>query len=470
MLFNSPQFLLFFPITTVGWFALRGRARISWMLAASALFYMAFVPKYLLILAFTIVVDYAAGIMIEAARGRRRFWWLLASLGANIGVLVVFKYWNFLGANVGWISTSLGFANPVPVLDIVLPIGLSFHTFQAMSYTIEVYRGNQPAERDFLVYSLYVMYFPQLVAGPIERPQNLLGQLRADHRFDHDRAVSGLLNMAAGMFQKVVVADRLAELGGATGAWKDPAHTPGPLLGLAILAFTFQIYNDFSGYSRIAIGASRVLGVELTSNFAAPYQATSISEFWGRWHISLSTWFRSYVYFPLGGSRRGARRHYANLAIVFCISGLWHGASWTYVVWGFLHALFLIAEDLGVRMQRRLGLPALPRAVAWGLTFSAVSLCWVFFRSPDLATALSVLGHLDHGWTTREVANLRLGASAAFLVLLVSFYDRLDHEKPMIERLRRGPAALRYAVYLGLIYGALFLLPNKGAEFIYFQF
>jgi len=292
---------------------------------------MSFVPAYILILGFTIVIDYFAGILIEQSSGNKRNFYLILSIAANVGVLAVFKYYNFLNDNLTAILGDFGYQNKIPYLSILLPIGLSFHTFQAMSYTIEVYRGHQKAERHFGIYSLYVMFYPQLVAGPIERPQNILPQMHAKHEFKYENVVEGLRLMLWGFFKKIVIADRLAIY--VDAVYNNADKHSGITLITATVFFAFQIYCDFSGYTDIARGAARVMGYELMLNFRRPYLAKSIKEFWSRWHISLSTWFRDYLYIPLGGNRVPIPRWYLNLMIVFMISRLWHGAALTYIIW-----------------------------------------------------------------------------------------------------------------------------------------
>ena len=340
MLFNSFTFLIFFPVVVAVYFALPHRFRWAWLLAASCYFYMAFIPIYILILFFTIAIDYVAGIVIENAEGRKRKLFLAASIVANVGVLAVFKYFNFLSANANAIAEVFHWPYELPILGIILPIGLSFHTFQAMSYTIEVYRGRQRAERHLGIYSLYVMFFPQLVAGPIERPQNLLHQFYERHDFDYDRVTNGLRKMAIGLFMKVVIADRLARY--VNVVYPNPTNFQGLTLVVATVFFAFQIYCDFAGYSMVAIGSAEVMGFRLMKNFDRPYLSKSISEFWSRWHISLSSWFRDYVYIPLGGNRVARSRWYYNLFITFLLSGLWHGANMTFVIWGALHGIFVV--------------------------------------------------------------------------------------------------------------------------------
>ena len=332
MLFNSINFIFFFIIVTFLYFALKHKYRWFLLLGSSCYFYMAFVPIYILILGFTIVIDYFAGIFLETSRGKKKRLFLLASLIANIGVLCIFKYYNFLNTNLSILLHGAGYQNPIPYLSILLPIGLSFHTFQAMSYTIEVYRGNQKAERNFGIYALYVMFYPQLVAGPIERPQNLIHQFYEKHTFDYSRVVAGLKLMLWGLFKKIVIADRLAIY--VNAVYNNPTHHSGITLILATVFFAFQIYCDFSGYSDIAIGAAKIMGFKLMTNFNRPYFSRNISEFWKRWHISLSTWFKDYLYISLGGRRVSIPRWYFNLLFVFLVSGLWHGANWTFLIWG----------------------------------------------------------------------------------------------------------------------------------------
>jgi D-alanyl-lipoteichoic acid acyltransferase DltB (MBOAT superfamily) len=485
MLFNSLEFLLFFPAVVTGYFLLPHRHRWWWLLGASSAFYMAFVPKYILILFFTIAVDYVAGLLIAGASGARRKLLLTASIVANVGVLCVFKYWEFLRDNVGQLAHLASVSNPLPALHIVLPIGLSFHTFQAMSYTIEVYRGRQRPERHLGIYALYVMYFPQLVAGPIERPQNLLHQFHVEHRFEYDRVVSGLQQMAVGFFKKSV-ADRLAIVGEGGGIWTTPSQHSGLELLLAILCFTFRIYYDFSGYSDIALGASRVMGIELMTNFDLPYGSRSISEFWRRWHISLSTWFKDYLYVPLGGNRVGEWRRYRNLYIVFALSGLWHGANWTYVVWGLLHGTYLVfgqaTGGVRARLWKWVGLAdgTVHRTVSMVTTSSLVALAWIFFRAPSVAVAWQFLTRLPVGLRV-DAARLASGhavgifqpthlAFVGFLVVAVTLFEAVHRRASVFVRARGWPSGLRFGLYFGLVYGSLLLTTSGNVQFIYFQF
>jgi alginate O-acetyltransferase complex protein AlgI len=480
MLFNSLHFLAFFPVVLAVHFALPHRLRWVWLLVASVYFYMAFIPAYVLILFFLIAVDYVAGIAISASVGARRKAFLVGSLVANCAILGFFKYYNFFAANVTELGHALGLGVQARALAIVLPIGLSFHTFQSMSYTIEVYLGRQKAERHLGIYALYVLFWPQLVAGPIERPQNLLHQFREPRTFDMARAAEGAELMLTGFVKKVLVADTLATL--VNAVYDAPRGQSGLSLLVATYFFSFQIYCDFAGYSDIARGAAKILGFELMVNFDRPYASASISEFWRRWHISLSTWFRDYLYVPLGGNRGTVARTCANLFIVFLVSGLWHGANWTFVVWGALHGAFLVARVLfGPRPVDTTGLS---RALGVFVTFNLVTLSWVFFRASSVGTAFYILTHLfsRNGAASWAVLPGSL-AEVALGVLLIVGLTLVD-----TWRARRATAArpatpatpppgffvrgARYAVVLSLI--ALILLRITDAhgpqQFIYFQF
>jgi D-alanyl-lipoteichoic acid acyltransferase DltB (MBOAT superfamily) len=490
MLFNSLEFALFFPLVTALYFALPHRGRWPMLLAASVWFYMAFVPVYILILGFTIVIDYFAGILIENAHGARRREWLIVSLAANIGVLAVFKYWNFFADNFNGLTGALQWHHSMPLLKILLPIGLSFHTFQAMSYTIEVYRGRQPAERHFGIYALYVMFYPQLVAGPIERPQNLLHQFREVHTFDADRAFTGLGRMLFGLFKKVVIADRLALA--VTHVYSQPEQFGAVALLLATWLFAIQIYCDFSGYSDIALGAAHVMGFRLMENFDRPYFSTSIGEFWRRWHISLSTWFKDFVYVPLGGSRTDVWRHCRNLLIVFLISGLWHGAAWTFVIWGALHGVYLVASVLTTRLRARmvdrfrLGRLGLGLVVLRGLlTFNLVAFAWIFFRAKSWADAQLIVGRLAGGALyvvthpaslVAEIGALLSQASSAMfawgvaLGALLLLIEIAQGSRPFVVALAARPMWLRWSVYYAMVIMILSVGVLGEQTFIYFQF
>jgi alginate O-acetyltransferase complex protein AlgI len=391
MLFNSFQFLFFFPVVVVIYFLLPQKFRWLHLLISSCLFYAAFIPSYLLILLLTIIVDYFAGIYIENAEGKKRKMFLVISIFANVGILAVFKYYNFFIENINDLFQLLGFkVATIPYWKIILPIGLSFHTFQAMSYTIEIYRKNQKAERHFGIYSLYVMFFPQLVAGPIERPQNLLFQFKTKHLFNSQNLLDGLRLISWGLFKKVVIADRLSVYVGAV--YDHPSEYHFLNLMIATIFFSIQIYCDFSGYSDMAIGIAKVMGFDLMINFKRPYFSTNIQEFWKRWHISLSTWFRDYLYIGLGGNRKSVFRTYVNVCIIFLVSGFWHGANWTFVIWGAVHAFFIVLYMLQQKfITKKQSSSFIQNAVGLIFTYVIVCLAWVFFRAANVSDAVLII-------------------------------------------------------------------------------
>ncbi len=476
MVFNSIEFTLFFIMVTTAYFAFSHQYRWLLLLLSSCYFYMAFVPVYILILGITIVVDYYAGIYLEHQTGYQRKWFLIASLIVNLGVLATFKYYNFVNDSLSTFTGGWGYQNPIPALSILLPIGLSFHTFQAMSYTIEVYRGNQKAERHFGIYALYVMFYPQLVAGPIERPQNILHQFHERHHFNYPDVVEGLKRMLWGFVKKLVVADRLAVY--VDTVYNDPNQHNGITLLVATIFFSIQIYCDFSGYSDIAIGAARVMSFRLMENFKRPYFAQSIAEFWSRWHVSLSTWFRDYVYIPLGGNRVSFSRWYMNLLLVFTLSGLWHGANWTYVIWGGLNGFYLISALLVQRVSPhwpgRLQL-ILPLRIQylWSVltTFGLISVSWVFFRANSVSDAFSILTKIAH-----IDGKLYISSPSTFIYSLIGIAILLTWEAK--QEFYRGQFSLlhnpnwlvRQASYVGLILLILLIGVFDGGQFIYFQF
>ncbi len=451
------------------------------LLGASCYFYMAFLPIYILILGFTIVIDYFAGIYIENTKGAKRRQYLIISLIANIGVLAVFKYFNFLNDNLSLLLNSVGYQNSIPNLSILLPIGLSFHTFQAMSYTIEVYRGNQKAERHFGIYALYVMFYPQLVAGPIERPQNILHQFYEKHKFDYKQVTDGLKLMAWGLFKKVVIADRLAST--VNRVYDNPMDFEGLALIVATVFFAIQIYCDFSGYSDIAIGSAQVMGFKLMKNFDRPYFSKSISEFWKRWHISLSTWFRDYLYISLGGNRVSKGRLYFNLMVTFLISGLWHGANWTYVIWGGLNGLYLVIELWVTKPLTKLveflklnRFPLLLNFIKTAFTFSLICLTWVFFRAKSVQDALYILTHF---FTSFKIPGLFSKLAIAkfdlqiigFSLFILLFTEWMQRGKSLRIWLDVKPVYVRWSVYVLLgITILLFGAYEQNQQFIYFQF
>lgn len=490
MLFNSWSFLLFFPIVTAGYFLAPSRFRWTLLLCASCVFYMAFVPAYILILAATIIVDYFAAIAIEKSAGRKRLRWLVLSIIVTCLILFFFKYYDFFVWNVNEVAGFVGSDVALSALQLVLPIGLSFHTFQSLSYVIEVFRGNQRAERHFGIYALYVMFYPQLVAGPIERPQNLLHQFREKHSFDYDNAASGLRLMAWGLFKKAVIADRLAQF--VTPVFDQPSNFDGGVLLLATLFFSFQVFCDFSGYSDIARGAARVMGFRLMVNFDRPYAATSLSDFWRRWHISLSTWLRDYVYEPIAMAlrERGMYGIVFALILTFLVSGFWHGAAWTYVTWGLLHGAGLSIEAVFGKQRKKLSklMPAwLFNAVMLVVTFSFVNFTYIFFRAKSMADAMTILRQIGHWifplnrlfaenipmWLHHAAAVVTYEHLRAdcFLILVLIAAHSLQARVDVEEVLRQRSWWVRWPVYyvsvLTIAFGGVWL---GARSFIYFQF
>jgi D-alanyl-lipoteichoic acid acyltransferase DltB (MBOAT superfamily) len=435
---------------------------------------MAFIPVYILILAGTIIIDYCAGILIENAAPQKRKFYLLLSIVANIGVLAVFKYYNFFIENINAVAGSF----QLPLLRILLPIGLSFHTFQALSYTIEVYRGNQKAERHFGIYALYVMFYPQLVAGPIERPQNLLHQFHDRHVFDQDNFFIGFKMMLWGMFKKVVIADRLAIF--VNQVYDSPADFNGSMIFLATVFFAVQIYCDFSGYSSIAIGAARTMGFKLMTNFETPYRAKNINEFWKRWHISLSTWFKDYLYISLGGNRVSVPRWYLNLFLVFLISGFWHGANWTFIIWGALHGFYLVfalaTKSIRNSINKKIHLTkggSISTALQITTTFLLVSFAWIFFRAKNVSTAFYLIKKMfSDRWLLPEATAIftyfSMILSAGLIIFL--FYAESTFISKIIES--RLPERKRGNLVFGIAVLTMILLLGvfQKLSFIYFQF
>jgi D-alanyl-lipoteichoic acid acyltransferase DltB (MBOAT superfamily) len=478
MLFNSFEFIIFFIVVTSLFYVLPHRIRWMLLLAASCFFYMVFKPEYILILLFTIIVDYYAGILLESTENpRRKKQFLLLSLVANIGVLAVFKYYNFINDNITGLCTLFGVRNHIPYLSMLLPIGLSFHTFQAMSYTLEVYRGNYKAERHFGIYALYVMFYPQLVAGPIERPQNILYQFHEKKTFDQRNLVAGLKLMLFGFFKKIVIADRLAIYVGEV--YKSPGHYHGCEILVAMFFFAFQIYCDFSGYTDIALGAAQCMGFTLMRNFNYPFLSVNVTDFWRRWHISLSTWFSDYLFTPIVMDKRnwGKFAIVFGLFITFGISGLWHGAAWTYVVFGLVNGVAMIYEFLAKKFRKNLS-RKLPSSLYINgsilLTFIFACCAWVFFRAQTMGDAFTVFRNMpvNLGGTWHVFYN-----KLNYLALILAFIgiEWIWRNKELVKnvvltRLPRMYSTLGLSYYSLLVWGIMVWGEFGVKTFIYFQF
>ena len=485
MLFNSFEFLIFFPLVVGLYFAIPQRFRWMFLLAASYYFYMAWKAEYVLLIMASTIIDYYAALRMGATpeKSKRKKYLVLSAI-ANLGLLFSFKYFNFFSDATREILANANIFYDSPALSILLPVGISFYTFQTLSYTIDVYRGVRKPERHLGIFALYVSFFPQLVAGPIERSTRLLPQFRQAKTFDIERVLSGLRLMLWGFFKKLVIADRLAVY--VNEVYNNPGDYTGAPVILATYFFAFQIYCDFSGYSDIAIGAARVMGYDLMENFRRPYFAKSIGEFWKRWHISLSTWFKDYLYISLGGNRVSRWRWYYNVLIVFLLSGLWHGANWTFLTWGGLHGIYLILSHRTARVRERLcqltGLSALPefhKFIKVFVTFHLVLLAWVFFRSNSVSDALTHLNSMlslnasglaaafgkptaAAGWVEMAIA---CGAMAVLLIEHV-----IGRKQRIGQYLGAQPRWARWGAYQAIIVVILLFGVFSHAEFIYFQF
>lgn len=480
MLFNSYEFLVFFPIVfIIYWFVFQSnlKAQNAFVLIASYVFYGWWDWRFLGLIAFSSLVDYVAAIRIQQSNSdTQRKYWLGFSLAVNLGMLGYFKYFNFFIDSAIQLMQATGIqANPFS-LQIILPVGISFYTFQTMSYTIDVYRGKMEATKDPIAFFAYVSFFPQLVAGPIERASNLLPQFFGKRGFDYALAMDGLRQILWGLFMKVVIADNCATF--VNIAFDNPQSQPASNLLIGAVFFSFQIYGDFGGYSNIAIGTGKLLGFRLMQNFAFPYFSRDIAEFWRRWHISLSTWFRDYVYIPLGGSKGSKYQSLRNIFIIFLVSGFWHGANWTFVVWGGIHAALFIPLYLFGKNRIHIGIVAqnsvLPSFYEFGqmlVTFTLVTLAWVFFRSPDISSAMGYIhGLFGISMFQKPQMDIRVYLFLIWVLVFLILEWAGRREEFAIQKMAfRKPALVRYGLYYGLVM-AVFLFAKKEQEFIYFQF
>ncbi|MBN1541028.1 MBOAT family protein [candidate division KSB1 bacterium] len=475
MLFNSLQFAFFFFGIVLLYFIIPYRFRWLLLLVGSYFFYMCWNWKYISLIVVSTLIDYFAGRrMVALPTRKKRLKYLLLSLLANLGLLFTFKYWNFFFDSLNTVSSALNFSFQVPYVNVLLPVGISFYTFQTLSYSIDVYRGVIKEERHLGIFALYVSFFPQLVAGPIERASRLLPQLLKKNDFDEYRTVSGLRLMLWGLFKKIVVANRLAIYVDAVYANVE-FHSALSLL-IATYLFAFQIYCDFSGYSDIAIGAARVMGYDLMKNFNRPYFSRTINEFWSRWHISLSTWFRDYLYIPLGGNRSRRIRANLNLFIVFLVSGMWHGANWTFLIWGALHGLYAGTSKMTLAFRNRLveKLHA-PKSIVNGVrifvTFQLVCLGWVYFRASSIGEANFIVKQIlsfDPG--TLFVPALDQFIYGLLAILITLLVDSGQEWFGLMKKFVKWPRTIKWMVYLALAVVMILIGVFDESQFIYFQF
>ena len=487
MTFNSWEFLLFYPIVAILYFILPKRMKWPMLLIASYYFYMCYQAELVFLIFGTTLISWISSMIIEKSerRGVRRFW-LTLTLITSLGVLFFYKYFNFLSGSVTGIAEYLGYDIGSLTLNLILPVGISFYTFQTLSYVIDVYRRDVKAERNFFFYALFVSFFPQLVAGPIERPDNLIPQLREPKPFSSDNALKGAKHMLVGFFKKVCVADTIAVY--VNAVYNKPEEATGIGVIIATVLFAVQIYCDFSGYTDIAIGCARIMGIRLMKNFDHPYHATSIKEFWSRWHISLSSWFRDYLYIPLGGNRKGRFRRLINVLIVFLVSGLWHGAAWTFVVWGALHGIYQIFGNLTWKPRNKLlslvKLSEKSIGIVWirrVITFALVSFAWIFFRANSLSDAKLLLERLftSAGWQTpiaESITAMGFSLTAILMtlaviltLLLVDHMLTYDDSEDLSSALTKGGSFVYYVWVIFMVW-ALLLSKDMISTFIYFQF
>lgn len=469
MLFNSIDYVVFLPFVVILYYAIPARFRWIMLLVASYYFYMCWKPEYVLLLIISTGIDYFAGLwMGKIPERKKRTKYLILSLISNLGILFAFKYFNFFNATARQAFESLNLFYNVPMFDVLLPVGISFYTFQTLSYSIEVYQGKHKAEKHLGYFALYVSFFPQLVAGPIERFDQLGPQLHQQHKITYSNIANGLKLIIYGLFIKMVIADNLSVY--VDQIYADPQKFNSLNILSGLFFYSFQIYSDFYGYSTIAIGSAMLLGIKLMDNFRAPYLSKSITEFWSRWHISLSTWFRDYLYIPLGGNRVKLSRWYINIFIVFLVSGLWHGASWTFVIWGGLHGILYISESIvnkALHIKSKPGL-TITNTLLVLKNFVLVTLIWVFFRSQSIGEAMVVFKSVLTNFNVLDgfMIPLRMWILLLFFIVtdIILYNTRFD--KWVDDR----GFVFRWAVYLILVFVTITLSGIDHQPFIYFQF
>ncbi len=483
MQFNTLEYFLFFPLVFLLYYALPAKKRWLLLLAASYFFYMCWNVKYIFLLLYSTIVDYCCAIQIESSKEKSlKKRWMFISILSNLGMLFFFKYFNFFGESteniLGWFNIKTAF----PDFDILLPVGISFYTFQSLSYTLDVYRGDTKAERHFGYFSLFISFFPQLVAGPIERANHLLPHLKETQHFNYSKAVSGDKLIDFGLFKKAVIADRLAPY--VATVYNNPNHLEGFPVIIATVFFAIQIYCDFSGYSDMAIGSARILGFNLMKNFNLPYLSKSIASFWRRWHISLNTWFADYVFTPMATNKRDWGKSAVVFAAVvtFSVSGLWHGAKWTFVIWGLLHGIAISYDLLSKKWRKSISKKTpifLYNTFSWLLTFSFVCFTYIFFRANSVSDAFQIIEKSLHiskvqiGFYMFQDTTLRneeLLISVSMILLLFAFETIQFKYNDLASRFTKAPLALRWIIYIIVVLAIVYLGVFERDQFIYFQF
>ena len=483
MLFNSINFAIFLPIVFIlYWFATKGNLRLQniLLLVSSYFFYACWDWRFMFLLIFSTLLDYFTGIKIhEAKNQRKKLFWLWLSIGINLGFLGVFKYYNFFAASFADGLSLLGLKANLGSLQVILPVGISFYTFHGLSYVLDLYKNRIKPERNFIDYSVFVSFFPLLVAGPIERATHLLPQILKKREFVYSKAVDGLRQILWGLFKKIVIADNCAEY--ANTIFNNSADYSGSTLVLGALFFTFQIYCDFSGYSDIALGTARLFGIDLLKNFAFPYFSRDIAEFWRRWHISLSSWFKDYLYIPLGGSKGGIWMKIRNTFIIFLVSGFWHGANWTFIVWGFLNALYIMPSIIFNTNRNNLEivakgkyLPNLKDLLSIGITFCLTVFAWIFFRAENIGHAIGYISEIlsPSLFSIPKFAGMGRALTTIILVaifVLVEWKGR-EGQYAIAQIGKNWYRPIRWSFYSIIIFIIGMFMPSVESPFIYFQF
>lgn len=482
MLFNSINFAIFLPIVfMLYWFATNKSLKYQniLLLVSSYFFYACWDWRFLFLLVFSTVLDYYTGIKMSDSKDQKvKIFWFWISISINLGFLGFFKYYNFFAESFAEAISNLGLQVNPWTLKVILPVGISFYTFHGLSYVIDIYKGRIKAEKDFIDYSVFVSFFPLLVAGPIERATHLLPQIKKKREFNYENAVDGLRQILWGLFKKIVIADNCAQF--ANTIFNNSGDYSGSTLVLGAIFFAFQIYGDFSGYSDIAIGTARLFGIDLLRNFAFPHFSRDIAEFWRRWHISLSSWFRDYLYIPLGGSKGGTWMKVRNTLIIFLVSGFWHGANWTFIIWGFLNALYIMPSiifktnrnNLDIVAKGKL-LPSLRELFSMGITFGLTVFAWIFFRANNLTHAWNIIIKI---FSTNFLIfpefdgddSMKPKILMTLIFIVIEWLGR-EQQYAIANLELKFPKFIRWIIYFSIIIATLYFGGTE-QQFIYFQF